>query len=275
VIRVASFNVNGIRAASRRGFDHWLAGRGCDVVGLQELRCPVEDLPTAAFGDYVVTYHAGQLAGRNGVAILSQVAPTDVRYGFGHRTFDPEGRYVEIDLDLDGGGPALTVGSLYLPKGGAPTAGAADLARYRRKMRFLASFRSYLTRARRLAGNRGREFLVMGDFNIAHTRLDLTNWRTSQQADGFLPEERAWFDSVLSPRTLVDVVRRLHPDTPGPNSWWMWREPAFAADTGWRIDYQLATPVLAKCAVVGGTDREPRYADRISDHAPVVVDYEV
>ena len=142
-------------------------------------------------------------------------------------------------------------------------------------MRFLASFRGYLTRARRLAANAGREFLVMGDFNIAHTRQDLTNWRTSQQAAGFLPEERAWFDSILSPRTLVDVVRRQHPDVAGPNSWWMWREPAFDADTGWRIDYQLTSTALARTAVHAGTDREASYAERISDHAPVVVDYQV
>jgi len=275
VLRVATFNVNGIRAASRRGFDQWLAGRGCDVVGLQEMRCPEAELPMGAFSDYVLTYFAGALAGRNGVAVLTRVPPAAVRYGFGNRTFDPEGRYVEVDLELGPDRPGLTVGSLYLPKGGAPLEGPAELARYRRKMRFLASFRGYLTRARRLAANSGREFLVMGDFNIAHTKLDLTNWRTSQRAAGFLPEERSWFDSILSPRTLVDVVRRQHPDAAGPNSWWMWREPAFAADTGWRIDYQLATAGLARTAVGAGTDREASYAERISDHAPVVVDYDV
>jgi exodeoxyribonuclease-3 len=275
VLRVATFNVNGIRAASRRGFDGWLARRACDVVGLQELRCPPEDLPVDAFGDYVVTYHAGALAGRNGVAVLSRTEPTAVRYGFGHRTFDAEGRYLEVDLELGPDRPALTVGSLYLPKGGAPVHGEAELARHRRKMRFLASFRQHLIRSRRAAARAGREFLVIGDFNIAHTRLDLTHWRTSQRAAGFLPEERAWFTSVLGPRTLVDVVRRQHPEQPGPNSWWMWREPAFAADTGWRIDYQLATPALAGTASAAGTDREASYAERISDHAPVVVDYAV
>ena len=274
MLRVATFNVNGIRAASRRGFDAWLAGRGCDVAGLQELRCPTEDLPVAAFGSYVVTYHPGELAGRNGVAVLTRAAPLAVRYGFGHRS-DDEGRYLELDLDLGGGRPALTVGSLYLPKGGAPSAGGAELVRYRRKMRFLASFRAYLTRARRQAATSGRQFLVMGDFNIAHTPLDLTNWRSSQRAAGFLPEEREWFSSILGPRTLVDVVRRQHPDVPGPNSWWMWREPAFSADTGWRIDYQLTSPDLARTVTSAGTDREARYADRISDHAPVVVDYDV
>ena len=113
----------------------------------------------------------------------------------------------------------------------------------------------------------------MGDFNIAHTRLDLRNWRTSKTPVGFLPEERDWFESILGPRTLVDVVRGLHPDTDGPYSWWSWMGNAFNNDVGWRIDYHLATPALAKAAIAGGTDRADSYEARMSDHAPVVVDY--
>lgn len=176
--------------------------------------------------------------------------------------------------------PGLTVASLYLPKGGVPDGrprqpgGEVDeLTRYKRKMHFLRSFRPYLTRARRSAQAEGREFLVMGDFNIAHTRNDLRNWRTNQRSEGFLPEEREWFGSILGPRTLVDVVRRLHPETDGPYSWWSWRGQSFANDTGWRIDYHLATPGLAARAVTGGTDRDADYDSRLSDHAPVVVDY--
>ena len=198
-----------------------------------------------------------------------------MRYGFGSRTFDSEGRYLEVDLDLGADRPPLTVGSLYLPKGGSPAEGPDELRKYQRKMRFLASFGRYLTRARRAAVASGREFLVMGDFNIAHTELDLKNWRSSKRVAGFLPEEREWFNRVMTPRTLVDVVRRQHPGTPGPYSWWMWREPAFAADTGWRIDYQLTTPGLARRVARAGTDRDATYAARISDHAPVVVDYAV
>ena len=113
----------------------------------------------------------------------------------------------------------------------------------------------------------------MGDFNIAHTRLDLRNWRTSRNAVGFLPEERDWFASILGPRTLVDVVRGLYPDTDGPYSWWSWMGNAFNNDVGWRIDYHLATPALARAAIAAGTDRADSYEARMSDHAPVVVDY--
>ena len=147
-------------------------------------------------------------------------------------------------------------------------------AKYARKMRFLSGFARHLTRTRRRCAAQGREFLVMGDFNIAHDRLDIKNWRANQKSEGFLPEERAWLDQVLTPRTLVDVVRRLHPDTEGPYSWWSWMGQAFTKDAGWRIDYQFATPGLARLARCGGTDRADSYEQRMSDHAPVVVDYD-
>ncbi len=270
-MRVATVNVNGIRAATRRGFADWLTGRDCDLVALQEVRSPAELVPPEALDGYHYCYHPGDRAGRNGVALLSRTPPVAIREGFGNAAFDAEGRYVEADLDLCGW--KLTVGSLYLPKGGRADESPAELARYRRKLRFLRSFRPYLTRARLDAKQKGREFLVMGDFNIAHTRLDLRNWRTNSSAVGFLPEERDWFASILGPRTLVDVVRGLHPDTEGPYTWWSWMGNAFNNDVGWRIDYHLATPGLAKAAIAGGADRAESYEARMSDHAPVVVDY--
>lgn len=274
VLRLATFNVNGIRAASRRGFDLWLKDRDCDVVCLQEVRCPTEVLPLEAFGDYELSYHSGNLPGRNGVAVLSRQPPLAVRSGFGSRVFDAEGRYVEVDLPANGGQPPLTIGSLYLPKGDAPSRPGGE-TRYQRKLLFLSSFARYLTRARRTARAAGREFVVMGDFNIAHAAADLKNWRTNQRSCGFLPAERDWMGSILSPRTLVDVVRALHPGEAGPYTWWSWRGNSFTNDVGWRIDYQLATPDLAAAAITGGTDRDASHTERISDHAPVVVEYDI
>lgn len=271
MLRVASMNVNGLRAAVRRGFDRWLADRAPDIVGLQEVRCPEDQLPV--LDGYHLSLHAGLLAGRNGVGVLTRQPPVAVRTGFGNRRFDDEGRYLEVDLDPTDDRPGLTIGSLYLPKGDRPTDGPDAAAKHRRKLSFMASLRSYLTRARLDAKAAGREFLIMGDFNIAHTELDVRNWRSNRRNSGFLPDEREWFGSILGPRRLVDVVRRLHPDEPGPYSWWTWRGRAFDQDTGWRIDYQLATPELARAAVCGGTDREDSYAGRMSDHSPVVVDY--
>lgn len=273
MLRIATFNVNGIRAAQRRGVDAWLDQARPDILAVQEMRAPVDAVPERIFGDHHLTYHAGELPGRNGVALASRVPPSAVRHGFGHRASDAHGRYLEADYDL--GDFGLTVGSVYVPKGATWAGPGADPEKYRRKMAFLTSFRAYLTRARRDAARAGREFLVMGDFNIAHTTADLKAWKTNQRSEGFLPQEREWFSSILGPRTLVDVVRRLHPGTEGPYSWWSWRGQAFANDAGWRIDYHLASAALADRAVVGGTHRAPSYDARISDHAPVVVDYDV
>ncbi|RCK69834.1 exodeoxyribonuclease III [Desertihabitans brevis] len=276
-MRVASLNVNGIRAAVRRGLDRWLELRAPDVIGLQEVRCPPELVPPLP--GWHLSLDAGSLAGRNGVALLTRERPSAVRTGIGHTAFAREGRYLEVDLD----GAGLTVASLYLPKGDRPHAdavagrsvdgGGAAGARHRRKLRFMASLARQLTDSRRAAARAGREFLVMGDFNIAHTAADLSNPKANARSSGFLPVEREWFDRLLSPRRLVDVVRRLHPDEQGPNSWWTWRGSAFDRDAGWRIDYQLASPGLAARALRAGTDREPDYASRMSDHSPVLADY--
>ncbi len=305
VLRIATFNVNGIRAAHRRGFGRWLRDRGCDVIALQEVRCPVGQLPEGAFGDRHAVYDPGVLAGRNGVAVLTREPPVTVRSwgsppvvvtpeggvseaSMGEadvlarelRAFAHEGRYLEVDL----ADAPVTVASLYLPKGGLPAhlqipgrmREAPDGgARYERKMAFLKGFARQLDRSRRAAKARGREFLLMGDLNIAHAELDVHHWRRQVRSEGFLPEERAWLDSQIGPRRLVDVMRRVHPGVQGPYSWWSWLGGSFANDTGWRIDLHLATPGLARTAVAAVVDREPSRDERLSDHAAVVVDYDL
>ncbi|MFC7447472.1 exodeoxyribonuclease III [Rhodococcus daqingensis] len=304
-MRIATFNINGIRAAQRRGFEEWLRERDPDVVALQEVRARAAAIPPGVFGAYHLAYDEGVHAGRNGVAILTRHAPDAIRTWSGTalvrtpgevhtgtaeldrvplarelREFAAQGRYIEVDL----ADAPITVASLYLPKGGLPAhlqkpgrmREAPDGgARYARKMRFLDGFARQLARSRRDARSNGRELLLMGDLNIAHTRHDVRNWRRSNQVEGYLPEEREWFGSILSPRTLVDVVRSRNPDADGPYSWWSWLGQSFANDTGWRIDYHLATPGLARAAGAAGTDREPAADRRMSDHAPVVVDYEL
>ena len=318
MLRIASVNINGIRATQRRGVGDWLGERGCDVVALQEVRAQAAKLPEGAFGEYHVALDTGTLPGRNGVAVLTRQAPAAVRTWSGAALlggpsdlsgalladrdptppvpltpipapdhvplarglgrFAAEGRYLEVDL----ADAPLTIACLYLPKGGLPAhlqrpermREAPDGgARYARKMGFMAAFSRYLTRTRRAAAGAGREFLLMGDLNIAQTERDLANWRRNRNNDGFLPEEREWLGRQLSPRTLVDVVRRLHPEEDGPYSWWSWLGQSFAKDAGWRIDYHLATPRLARSAVRAEVDREFR-GQRLSDHSPVVVDYD-
>ena len=294
MIRIGTHNVNGIRAALRRGFRGYWDETTADVVALQEVRCRVDDLPLEAFDGFHVTLDAGQLAGRNGVAILTRRAPERVRslaevvteISPGGRptdlsaerivnrdlaAFSHEGRYVEVDL----ADAPVRVASLYLPKGAAWPYEEGTEEKYLRKMRFMRGLARALTASKREAAAEGREFLVMGDFNIAHTKQDLRNWRSNQKSEGFLPEEREWFGTLLGPRRLIDVVRRLHPDVEGPYSWWSWRGQAFVNDSGWRIDYHLASPVLAKAATNAFVGREATYEARVSDHSPVVVDYQV
>ena len=186
--------------------------------------------------------------------------------------FADEGRYIEVDL----ADTPLTVACLYLPKGATPDpANEKTIAKQDRKMAFLTGFRDHLVRRRQECTTQGRHFLVMGDFNIAHENADLKNWKANQRNEGFLPEERQWFDTILSPDTLIDVVRAQHPDTNGPYSWWSWRGKAFVHDAGWRIDYHLASPELASKAITAEIDRDPSYSERTSDHAAVVVDYDL
>ncbi|MFT4125394.1 MAG: exodeoxyribonuclease III [Gordonia sp. (in: high G+C Gram-positive bacteria)] len=280
-----SFNVNGIRAARRRGFDDWLAHRSPEIVGLQELRCPAAEI--GEFPGYTAAVDVGSIPGRNGVAILSRMPPAAVRTWSTHPPrarglgeFAREGRYLEVDL----ADHPLTVACLYLPKGGLP----AELqrpgsqrdepdggAKHARKQRFLSAFARELDRNRRAALRSGRQFLLLGDLNVAHTNHDVTNWRPARKMDGFLPEDRAWFDSLLGARRLVDVVRRVHGDRPGPLTWWSWAGESFAKDVGWRVDHQLATPALATRAATVTVDKEATADRRLSDHAPLVVTYDL
>ncbi len=278
LVRVATFNANGIRAAVRRGFGDWLATRGCDLVAVQEMRCGTGDLPDLP--GYHLAYDPGSRPGRNGVAVYSRMPPGATRL-MDRRAFADEGRYLEVDYDL-GGGRLLTVVSVYVPKGGwASTVGpdaAGEARRLAHKQRFCASLTHRLATARRTAQAAGRELLVMGDLNIAHTPQDLARASANRRQVGFLPWEREWLGAQLSPRRLVDVVRRVHPDAQGPYSWWRWgavgRPGPFEGDVGWRIDYHLATPGLARRAVAASTDKGEHAAYRMSDHAPVVVDYD-
>ncbi len=263
VLRIATHNVNGIRAAVRRGYRAWVDARDLDVICLQEVRAPREEVPADVADGYHLAFDAGDRAGRNGVAVLTREEPSAIRVGIGSAEFDLHGRYVEVDL------PGITVASLYLPKGDVYG------PKYEAKMRFMAEFEAYLKQARTRAKKSSRELLVCGDFNIAHAEVDIKAWKANLKSDGFLPEERAWLTELFGAAKFVDVIRMLYPDQAGPYSWWSWRGKAFDNDAGWRIDYHVASAGLAERAAAGTVDRAASYAERISDHAPVTVDYDI
>ncbi|WFB07746.1 exodeoxyribonuclease III [Streptomyces sp. LX-29] len=263
MLTVTSVNVNGLRAAAKKGFLPWLAATSADVVCLQEVRAePGQLTDEVRQPEGWHTVHAPAAAkGRAGVAVYSRREPDAVRVGFGSAEFDGGGRYVEVDL------PGVTVASLYLPSGEVGT------PRQDEKERFMAEFLPYLKGLRERAAAGGREVLVCGDWNIAHREADLKNWRANRKSAGFLPEEREWLGRVFDEAAYVDVVRALHPDTEGPYSWWSYRGRAFDNDTGWRIDYHVATEGLAGRALKAVVERAASHELRWSDHAPVTVSY--
>lgn len=263
MLRVVTANVNGIRAAARRGIGPWLAGRAPDLLCLQEVRADDATLAAALGEGWQGVHEESSVKGHAGVAVLSRTPPLAVRSGLGE--FSGVGRWVEADHLVGTDGRLLTVVSVYVHKG------EAGAAKQEEKYRFLDLVRE---RMGKLAAD-DRHVLVCGDVNIAHREVDLKNWKGNRDHAGFLPAERAWLDELLTDGGFVDVHRNLAGAGPGPYTWWSWRGKAFDSDAGWRIDYQFATPDLAALAVRAEVDRAPSYAERWSDHAAVVIDYDL
>lgn len=264
-MRLATVNVNGIRAAYKKGMGDWLAQRDADIVALQEVRAPDEIVHEITAGSGMHVNHAVAVdKGRAGVAVLSRDEPTEVRIGCGDDYFDESGRWLETDFTL-ADGKTLTVVSTYVHSGDVGTPRQDD------KYRFLDQM---IVRLGELRTTRDHA-VVVGDLNVGHTELDIKNWKGNVRNAGFLPEERAYFDRFLGELGWVDVHRSLAGDVPGPYTWWSMRGQAFDSDTGWRIDYQLATPELAASATQATVDRASSWDTRWSDHAPLVIDYKI
>ncbi|TQM46671.1 exodeoxyribonuclease III [Halopolyspora algeriensis] len=265
MLTVSTVNVNGLRAAAKKGFVEWLAATEADVICMQETRAEHDQLPAAVRapeGWYTLLAPCA-VKGRSGVAIYSRTEPEASRVGFDCEEFDDSGRYAEIELR------DVVIASLYLPSGEAGTPKQDE------KERFMAAFLPYLVELRARAQAQGKDVLVCGDWNIAHQEIDLKNWKNNRKSAGFLPEERAWMSRVFDEAGYVDVVRRQYPEGPGPYSWWSYRGKAFDNDSGWRIDYQVATEGIAARALEAKVERAPSYDKRWSDHAPVTVAYDL
>ena len=205
-------------------------------------------------------FHFAEKKGYSGVGVYSKHLPSTVVCGFGNAEFDAEGRWVEVRFDDPArtAMPRLSIISCYFPSG------SSGEIRQAAKFRFLALMAPYLK-----ALKSEREFILVGDINIAHKEIDLRNWKGNRKNSGFLPEERDWMTHLLDEIGVVDVFRTLN-DQPDQYTWWSNRGQAWAKNVGWRLDYHLATPGVARHAV-----RESIYLDqRFSDHAPLVVDYD-
>lgn len=254
-MRVISINLNGIRSAFNKGLLPWLSQQNADIVCLQELKAQADDLSVDMInpGGMHGYFHYADKKGYSGVGIYSKHKPDKVIVGLGIPEFDSEGRYIEAQYGN------LSVVSLYLPSG------SSGEERQAVKFKFMAAFMPHL---RDLYAS-GREVLICGDWNIAHTEKDLKNWRGNKKNSGFLPEERDWLTELINSVGYVDVFRKLHPELEA-YTWWSNRGQAWAKDVGWRIDYQFATPGIAEKAISTGIYKEQRF----SDHAPLMVDYD-
>lgn len=256
LIRIVSLNCNGVRAAARKGLYAWLAELDADVVCLQETKAQEHQLPFDAvpLNAYFGVYADAQRRGYSGVAIYAKQPPDRTQIGLGWPEIDAEGRFVQIDYG------ALSIASLYVPSG------TMGLERQRWKEAFLERYEVWLAQAVR----DGRSHIICGDFNIAHREIDVYNPASAQKITGFLPHERAWMERVTGTLGWVDAFRAARPDA-REYSWWSNFQQAFEKNRGWRIDYQLITPDLRGAVRGAAIYRDARF----SDHAPVILEYDL
>ena len=261
-MRLVTLNLNGIRSAAAKGLLPWAQRMRADCMGVQEVRAGAADIAGRfdRIGALRGHFHLAHKPGYAGVGLYTRHTPSDIVTGFGSREFDAEGRWVELRFDtLSTRRPfnRFSIVSCYFPSG------SSGEHRQAAKFRFLARLYPLLQRLRA-----EREFIMLGDVNIAHREIDLKNWRGNQKNSGFLPEERAWLTKLFDRGGLVDVFRTLNPE-PEQYTWWSNRGQAWAKNVGWRIDYHLATPGVAALA----RSESIYLAQRFSDHAPLTIDY--
>jgi len=256
-MRIVSFNANGIRSATEKGFFRWFARQKADVLCLQETKAQEHQLTGKQFlpkGYRAYFRDASTKKGYSGVAIYAKREPDELRTALGWEAFDEEGRYLEARFGN------LSVVSFYIPSG---SSGELRQGFKFEAMKFLEPILQQWLRS-------GRDYVLCGDWNIVRSRLDIRNWTSNQKNSGCLPAERDWLNGHCREGTgWIDTYRALHAE--GQDyTWWSNRGAARENDVGWRIDYQFATPGLhdrlRACSIL----RTPRF----SDHAPYTVDYD-
>ena len=255
-MRVISINVNGIRAAHRKNFFIWLQKQDADIVCVQETKAQVEQLTEEIIKPkgYYSYFNDALKKGYSGVAIYSRIEPDKIIDKIGWREADDEGRYLQANFGK------LSIVSLYLPSG------SSSEERQIIKFDFLDRFISVLKKMRR----QKREYIICGDWNIAHKKIDIKNWKGNQKNSGFLPEERSWMDNLFNKLGMVDSFRVVNQGAE-QYTWWSNRGQAWAKNVGWRIDYQIVTPGLKDKIRTASIYKDERF----SDHAPLIIDYDL
>ena len=262
-MRIITANLNGIRSAANKGFFNWLQTTNADVICIQEVKAQAADMTAGMLAPvgYYGHFHYAEKKGYSGVGIYCKTKPDAVIVGLGIADIDNEGRYIECRFDNHPTMGNLSVISLYLPSG------SSGEERQTFKFSVLKRIMPHLEALKAI----GRDVVVCGDVNIAHQEIDLKNYKGNRKNSGFLPEERAWLSDLYDRVGWVDVYRSLHPATTDEcYTWWSNRGAAYEKNVGWRLDYQIATPELAKKAVASTIYK----LERFSDHAPFIVDYQ-
>lgn len=254
-MKIITINVNGLRATCRKGFFTWMLDQAPDAVCMQEIKAHPEQLSQEILQPpgYQAFLNPARRKGYSGVAIYTRKAPDAVHETLGWPDADEQGRFLQADFG------ALSIVSLYLPSG------AAGPERQEAKFDFLDRLLPVLRSLR----SQPRHYILCGDWNIAHRKLDLKNWRGNLKNSGFLPEERAWLDSLFNQLGWVDAYRVLHPQRE-QYTWWSTRGRARENNTGWRIDYQIVSPGLKERIRSASVQQTPVF----SDHAPLIIDYD-
>lgn len=256
MLKVITLNLNGIRSAAKKGFFDWMLAQNADIICVQEIKAQHADLQQQIFqpNGYYSYFHFAEKKGYSGVGIYSKIQPKKVISGLGWPEADMEGRYIEADF-----GP-FSIVSLYLPSG---TSGEHRQAV---KFDFLNRYAEHLKKII----NQQHDYIICGDWNIAHRNIDLKNWRGNQKNSGFLPEERAWLDQLFDHIGFIDAFRHVNQE-PDQYTWWSNRGQAWLKNVGWRIDYQVVTPGLKNAIKSASIYKDSRF----SDHAPLLIDYEI
>jgi exodeoxyribonuclease III len=255
-MRVMTFNCNGIRAAAKKGFFEWLPEADADVVCLQETKAQIDQLSDPVFHpeQYHCFYFDALKKGYSGTALYSRVKPQKISRGLGFELADTEGRYIEAEFGV------MSIASLYLPSG------SSSDERQSRKFAFMTDYMKHMKRLRK----NKKEIIVCADWNICHKEIDLKNWRANRKNSGFLPEEREWLDELYDGVGYVDAFRQVNTEV-DQYSWWSNRGQARANNVGWRLDYHVVTQKIAQ-KVRQATIYTGQH---FSDHAPVIIDYEL
>ena len=251
-MKIVSYNINGIRAALRKGLDEWLKSTDPDVICLQEIKAREEQFDSSVFTNlgYHCYWYSAQKPGYSGTAILSKEKPIKVTYGMNHENYDNEGRVMRVDFE------AYSVISVYMPSG------SSGDSRQAFKMTFLEDFYNYISELIQQVPN----LIIAGDYNICHKAIDIHNPLRNQKTSGFLPEEREWLSTFID-LGFIDTFRHFNQE-PHQYSWWSYRANARAKNLGWRIDYLLATQSMESRLNRAAILSQAKH----SDHCPVLVE---